>query len=292
MNDLVSIIINCHNGEKYLSKCLKSILDQSYNNWEVIFWDNCSNDNSEKIYKNFNDKRFLYFKSKELTNLSIARNLAVSNTKGKYVCFIDVDDYWETNKLEEQIKVIEKKNAALVFTNFHIKNSLNNKKKIFISSKIDNKNITNFFLKKYPVGISTIMFNKDIIKENLFDEKYHIIGDFDFVMRASLKYKIFGINNSLVTIQLHESNETKKKLKLYVLELLIWYKKYGDKYSGFSNFKKLKSNIYYELCKACLNQKMINRMLKFCKKIDIIHKIKIILFTFQKLPKLYDKIKN
>ena len=64
MNDLVSIIINCHNGEKYLSKCLKSILDQSYNNWEVIFWDNCSNDNSEKIYKNFNDKRFLYFKSK------------------------------------------------------------------------------------------------------------------------------------------------------------------------------------------------------------------------------------
>ena len=129
MNDLVSIIINCHNGEKYLSKCLKSILDQSYNNWEVIFWDNCSNDNSEKIYKNFNDKRFLYFKSKELTNLSIARNLAVSNTKGKYVCFIDVDDYWETNKLAEQIKVIEKKNAALVFTNFHVKNSLNNKKK-------------------------------------------------------------------------------------------------------------------------------------------------------------------
>ena len=60
-NPLVSIIINCYNGEKYLSEAIKSILFQTYKNFEIIFWDNKSKDNSESIYKNFNDKRLRYF---------------------------------------------------------------------------------------------------------------------------------------------------------------------------------------------------------------------------------------
>ena len=62
-NPVVSVIINCHNGEKYLSKCIKSILAQTYKNWEIVFWDNCSTDNSKKIIKNFKDTRIKYFKS-------------------------------------------------------------------------------------------------------------------------------------------------------------------------------------------------------------------------------------
>ena len=52
---LVSIIMNCHNGEKYLKKSVSSIINQSYRNWELIFWDNKSSDNSAKILKNFKD---------------------------------------------------------------------------------------------------------------------------------------------------------------------------------------------------------------------------------------------
>ena len=62
---LVSIIVNCYNGEKYLSKTLSSILDQKYKNFEVIFVDNCSNDSSSKIFKQINDSRFKYFKTKK-----------------------------------------------------------------------------------------------------------------------------------------------------------------------------------------------------------------------------------
>ena len=64
-NKLVSIIINCHNGEKYLSTTLNSILSQKYRNYEVIFMNNCSVDASEKIYKKIKDKRFRYFKTKK-----------------------------------------------------------------------------------------------------------------------------------------------------------------------------------------------------------------------------------
>ena len=281
MNNLVSIIVNCHNGQNFLNKSLNSIRNQSYKNWEVIFWDNCSTDNSEKILKSFNEKRFLYFKSKKITNLSAARNLAISKSKGKYICFLDVDDYWCKNKIFEQIKIFNDQDVALVFTNFYLEDEVKRKKKLFLNSKIENNNIINYFLKKYPVGISTVMFDKDKITKNLFDENYHIIGDFDFVMKASLNNKILGINDSLVTILLHENNETKKKFKLYVLELLIWYKKHKEVFLNYKNFNYLRSNIYYEISKACIIQKKLRRSLTFFKYISTINKLKILLLFFK-----------
>jgi len=66
---LVSIIINCYNGQKYLLNAIKSVINQNYKNWEIIFWDNKSNDNSRKIVKKIKDKRIKYFLSKKHTTL-------------------------------------------------------------------------------------------------------------------------------------------------------------------------------------------------------------------------------
>ena len=60
---LVSIIMNCYNGEKYLRQSIESVLKQTYKNWELIFWDNQSSDNSAKIFKSYQDERFCYFYS-------------------------------------------------------------------------------------------------------------------------------------------------------------------------------------------------------------------------------------
>ena len=61
MSSLISVIVNCHNGEKYLEKCISSILNQKYENFEIIFFDNFSSDNSKKILENFKDGRIKYF---------------------------------------------------------------------------------------------------------------------------------------------------------------------------------------------------------------------------------------
>ena len=84
---LVSIIMNCHNGEKYLKESLRSIFNQKYKNWELIFWDNYSSDNSRKIIKKFKDKRIRYFYSKKFNSLYNSRNLAIGKAKGKYISF-------------------------------------------------------------------------------------------------------------------------------------------------------------------------------------------------------------
>ena len=67
-NPLVSVIINCHNGEKFLKNCIKSVLNQSYRNFEIIFWDNRSTDNSYKIAKSFKDKRIKISNQKKFSN--------------------------------------------------------------------------------------------------------------------------------------------------------------------------------------------------------------------------------
>ena len=80
---LVSVIMNCFNGEQYLSQAVKSVLDQDYDNFEVIFWDNQSTDNSASIFKSFNDKRLKYFYANKHTNLYEARNHAIEKSNGE-----------------------------------------------------------------------------------------------------------------------------------------------------------------------------------------------------------------
>ena len=111
---LVSIIMNCYNGEKYLKHSIKSIINQKYVNWELIFWDNKSTDNSAKILKKFKDKRIKYFYAKKKTVLYKARNLALKKAKGKFIAFLDVDDLWTKDKLSKQIPKFKDKKVGIV----------------------------------------------------------------------------------------------------------------------------------------------------------------------------------
>ena len=91
---LVSIIVNCYNGEKFLTHALNSVLNQTYKNWELIFWDNKSIDKSKEILKSYKEKRFKYFLASAHTKLYEARNLAIKESKGEFIALLDVDDWW------------------------------------------------------------------------------------------------------------------------------------------------------------------------------------------------------
>jgi glycosyltransferase involved in cell wall biosynthesis len=105
---MVSIIMNCFNGEKYLKEAIESVLKQTYTNWELIFWDNQSTDNSASIFKSYNDLRFKYFFAERHTKLGEGRNLAIAQSTGDWIAFLDCDDLWVDSKLEKQINNIGK----------------------------------------------------------------------------------------------------------------------------------------------------------------------------------------
>ena len=133
---LVSIIINCFNGEKYLQQTLNSILSQKYKKFEVIFIDNCSTDLSAKIYKKIKDKRFKYFKTRRKINLYDSRNFAIKKTKGDYIAFLDADDWWNENFLNSRQKFfLSNKKFGFSYSNclHYFENT--NKFKIFSKKK-------------------------------------------------------------------------------------------------------------------------------------------------------------
>jgi len=130
---LVSVIINCHNGEKYLDKAIKSVLDQDYKYWEIIFFDNNSKDKSNLILKKYKDKRIKYFKSKKTYSLYKAKNLAIAKSKGELISFLDVDDWWLQSKLSKQVKVFQKDSTVeVIYSNIYLYNEKKKLKKFIL----------------------------------------------------------------------------------------------------------------------------------------------------------------
>ena len=110
---LISVVMNCYNSAKYLREAIDSVLAQSYENWEIIFWDNQSTDDSAEIFNSYTDVRLHYFLAPEFTKLGRARNLAIANAKGEWFGFLDCDDFWLPEKLSNQMNIIVNEDSKL-----------------------------------------------------------------------------------------------------------------------------------------------------------------------------------
>ena len=250
---LVSIIMNSHNGESFLKQSINSILKQNYKKWELIFWDNCSMDNSKNQLDKFNDKRIKYFYSKNFYPLYKSRNLAIKKAKGKYICFLDVDDEWKYNKLKEQVNALEKSNYKFAYSNYMIKNKIINKTYVRKKGKLPDGIIAQKLLNDYFLGIITVMINRNIFKSYKFNENYNIIGDFDLFFKLSTKYKFHSSQKSLAIYNVHGKNMSLVKLKTYTKELNNWIKKNEKKLSNKFNINKIKFLLMKLKIKSFLN---------------------------------------
>ena len=251
---LVSVIMNCHNGEKYLEQSIKSIISQTYKNWELIFWDNVSTDKSKEIVKNFTDQRIKYFKSETFKNLYESRNLAIQNAKGKYISFLDTDDMWIADKLEKQVNFFfQNKDLEIVYSNYYILNEKKNKKIIRFKKKSFSGMILNDLLKEYTVGIGTICLNKNIFKHYSFNNEFNIIGDFDLILRLSEKKKIGYMHDILAIYRLHNSNLSRNKVELHAREIENWIETNKEKIKEQKNFKYLKLYLFKLKLKSLLS---------------------------------------
>ena len=223
--NLVTIILNCYNGEKYLIEALKSIENQTYKNWELVFWDNLSTDKSKEILKSFKNKKFRYFKSKKHTSLYSARNLAIRKAKGEYISFLDCDDTWKNNKLKKQIKLFEDKKVAVVYGNLFVKK--NKKIRKYYNYNLKKGYLYKDLIRNYNIGILTVVIKKKILikEKKIFNNKYNIIGDFDLFLRLSKKYYFQVVQQPVATYRIHNKNLSLLNRKLEVDEYKDWYKK-------------------------------------------------------------------
>ena len=239
---LVSVIMNCYNGENYLKESIQSVLNQNYKNWELIFWDNKSQDKSKKFFKEFRDKRLKYYCAKKFTNLYTARNLAIKKARGEIITFLDVDDFWLSKKLTKQVSFFKKnKNAELLYSNFfNMKNFFGfSFDSLKFKQILPSGFITGQLLNSYCIAWITVAMKKSLIKKKIFNEKLDMISDFDFIINYSLKNKIFSIQEPLAKYRLHPNQLTRKNFFLQSEQFLKWYKSHKVKIK-LRKFKKSK----------------------------------------------------
>jgi len=120
MNDLVSIVIPTYNSAKYIAEAIRSVQNQTYKRWEIIIIDDCSTDNTTDLIKKFvsEDNRIQWLPLKSNSGPAIARNKGIEVVKGKYMTFLDADDIWFHDFIENSIKTIKKTGIPFVFSSY------------------------------------------------------------------------------------------------------------------------------------------------------------------------------
>ena len=241
---LVSIIMNCYNGEKYLKDSIISIINQKFTDWELIFWDNNSTDNSGKIFKCFKDERFKYFKTIKHTTLYKARNCAIKKCKGKFIAFCDVDDLWLPDKLDEQIKEFNNTKVGFVYSNFYIQYAFLKLQKLYSKFKLPEGNLKKYIFSQYKIGILTVMLRKSLFQNQnyRFNDYYSIIGDFDLFTRLAQIAEFKYIHKPLAIYRQHGSNFSSINYSLEIKELKHWLDSH-DKRDSFVSLSFIKEKI-------------------------------------------------
>lgn len=209
---LVSVIINCYNGEKYLCEAIDSVIAQTYTNWEIIFWDNQSTDGTAEIVKSYKDERIRYFYAPVHTPLGEARNLAMREAEGVYFAFLDADDVWNPQWIDSFTSVfLSNPKVTVVYTQFIEFNETNER---LIPKVVEKSGVItlNEFIKIYRLGLSGAAFACTVAADNQirFDSTYMLIEDYDFFLRLGAYGDVYYIADVNMRYRSFENNLSHK----------------------------------------------------------------------------------
>ncbi len=254
---LVSVIIPVYNRESFISKAVESVLNQTYKNFEIIVVDDGSIDETYfSILHLTSDKRLSYYLLNENKGVSFARNYGIKHADGKFIAFLDSDDYWLPEKLEKQVKYMLENNLKICQTDEYWL-----RKNRFVNPKKKHKKISgNIFYKSLELCIvspSAVMLDREVFENvGMFDEKMPACEDYDLWLRVSLKYNVGLFEEKLIVKRGGHEDQLSRNFGL-------------DKYRIYSLLKLLENNnLSYEKREKTVN--VLKNKLKIyiagCKK--------------------------
>jgi glycosyltransferase involved in cell wall biosynthesis len=222
----VSILMNCYNGEEYLREAIDSVLAQTYKNWELIFWDNCSTDRSAEIFKSYADERLIYYLSPEHTDLGGGRARAWEYLTGDLIAVLDADDVWLPTKLEKQIPLFDDPDVGIVISDT-----------LFFNEKAERPLYGNRYpptgwvferlMAGYYVSLETVVIRRAaaIRLPRAFDPDFSAIADFDLIVRLSRISKLALVPEILAKWRIHRNSDTWRYPLAFSKETERWIEK-------------------------------------------------------------------
>tara|TARA_Y100000996_G_C22469819_1_gene621608 strand:- start:216 stop:1127 length:912 start_codon:yes stop_codon:yes gene_type:complete len=292
---LVSILLNCYNAEKFIAKAIDSVICQSYNNWELIVWDDGSTDNTVKILENYKDDRIFIFKKKKNVGLGKSRIEATKHLNGELITILDADDFYHKDKIFKQVEIFQKnKNISICSTWAKIFDNDFKLKRIFASELNEDKLKKRLRLLNIIPHSSIMYKKKDALKVGWYSNKLEFAQDYDLTIKLIKEGKLFLIKEFLTNIcqpntNMSQSEPFKKVLleeNIYISSNILISNQLDKKETKLLNsildLYKIKLNLLF------LKKKIIKSTINI---IIIIVKNPLIIFKF-KISKILNNLEE
>lgn len=222
--ELISIVIPVYNASPYLKDTIRTIEEQTYSNWEVIFVDDASTDESLQILQKFKAENLKNGRRNRVEILSstknkgpaAARNAGIKATKGKYLVFLDADDVWDKNKLKKQLAFQKEKGCAFSFTGYEFadETATRNGTVVHVPEKISYEEA----LKNTTISTITVMFDREKIPEELLLMPENCQREDTATWWNILKhnYTAYGLDEPLSVYRRHAGSHSANKVKAVI----------------------------------------------------------------------------
>jgi len=269
---IISILMNCYNGEAFLHEAIKSVLNQTYKNWELIFWDNQSTDNSKAIFESYQDNRFKYFYAPEHTDLGGARANAFKHLDGDFIAILDTDDVWLPIKLEKQVQLFSDPDVGIVISDTLFFNE-SDERILYDQNFPPEGDVFRELLTDYFVSLETLMLRKSVVDklDYDFDSDFSFIADFDLVLRTASISKLAICKEVLAKWRVHDASDSWQSSVSFSEERERWIDKQIDLDSSFIEKYKDEISILHSknfllmAIDALSENKRINSLKLICK---------------------------
>ena len=208
----VSIIVPMYNAEKFIGKTIESVLSQTYENWEMLIMNDVSTDNSLAVVSEFvkKDKRIKIVNTEKNVGVVKGRNFLIELASGKYIAFLDSDDYWHSEKLEKQIKFMKGKNASISCTEYtRVRENGEKINEVIIKPEISYTDM----LKNNYLGCLTVMYDVEKIGKRYFKE---LEKNEDYVLWLEIVKDvktIYGLKENLAYYRVLDNSRSSNKVK-------------------------------------------------------------------------------
>lgn len=214
---MISVIIPSYNRADRIAASVRSVLNQTYRDIEVIVVDDCSADNTEEVLLSLLDSRIRYARHEVNKGACAARNTGIALTKGKYIAFQDSDDEWFPDKLEKQIRALETSDSDIVFCRYvKYKDGNECEGPLHFSEGVLGSVDT-----LYGIGTQTLLAKASVFQDIRFDIRMPRFQDLEWLIRAQDKYQIYCLAEPLVKYNLGEDSISVNPRKLYAASVLL-----------------------------------------------------------------------
>ncbi len=226
----VSVVIPTHNRAELLRLAITSVLNQTFQDFEVIIVDDASSDNTHEVVSDFNDSRIKYIRHETNKGDSTARNSGIIASNGKYIGFLDDDDEWLPEKLTKQVDLLENSSSRVggVYTGTSVVDKTSRK---ILAQNIPTKrgNLFKDMLMVNFITTSTLLLKRECFNSiGLFDESVPYCSDYDLWIRISREFYFECIKEPLVRYSIHHGNRLTNNHGKVIVGIEAIIKKYDQ----------------------------------------------------------------